>query len=353
MRMTRVLASMAVVAWTALSAMPPVIAAEGPSPRTNVSAADQAPLATATAAVLYDQTDSPGGDAIASQDFEPTQDSQDSQAADDFTIPEGQSWTINGVDVGGVYFPACSVPAGSATAVNVFFYADSAGTPGALLASRMGLAPTGGPSFTLSFPNVTFVPGTYWLSVQAVQDCSTSGQWFWADRSVQSGNPSKWQNPGDGFATGCTTWQTSTSCATAGPDLLFRLNGDVYGCKGFYATGVGQRSPSRTAYNLVRGTSANDRVVGTNAPDVLMGLSGNDKLIGLGAGDLLCGGSGNDKIKGGGGGDVLLGQGGNDKLIGQGGKDFHVGGPGRDTCKGGPGNDGGKGCEIIRDPGDA
>ena len=53
------------------------------------------------------------------------------------------------------------------------------------------------------------------------------GEWGWETRNIQSGKPSAWENPGDGFQTGCTTWNTTNSCIGfgEGPDYLFALFG--------------------------------------------------------------------------------------------------------------------------------
>jgi hypothetical protein len=58
---------------------------------------------SAGAVVLYDQTDSPGESNAVSQDFEASQNALDSTAADDFTVPSGESWEIDGADVLGDY----------------------------------------------------------------------------------------------------------------------------------------------------------------------------------------------------------------------------------------------------------
>ena len=70
-------------------------------------------------------------------------------------------------------------------------------------------------------------PGKYWLSVQANEDFSTAGQWAWTDRTITSTLPAKWQNPGNGFGTGCITWKLRMICIgdTAAGDQVFRLSG--------------------------------------------------------------------------------------------------------------------------------
>ena len=89
--------------------------------------------------VLYDQYDNDPGTGTVSQDFETSLDAYDSQTADDFVVPSGQTWTINEVDVKGVYFNG----PGPAASFNVYIYQNSGSLPGAVVYSATGLAYTG------------------------------------------------------------------------------------------------------------------------------------------------------------------------------------------------------------------
>ncbi len=182
------------------------------------------------AVVLYDQTDNAGINSITSQDFEASLDAYDNQAADDFVVPTGDgSWTIAEVYVPGIYYNG----AGPAPAVNVFFYQNASGLPGAQVYSALGLVPADSAgTFTIALPTPAVLPaGTYWVSVQAVMDYSVGGQWMWTERTVQSNSPSAWRNPGGGFGVGCTTWGARLGTCGVGtdPDLLFRLSGAIGG----------------------------------------------------------------------------------------------------------------------------
>src|SRR5437868_8923165 len=53
--------------------------------------------------ILYSQFDNPGTNSTLSQNFETALDAYDSQLADDFIVA-GASWTVNEVDVAGLYF---------------------------------------------------------------------------------------------------------------------------------------------------------------------------------------------------------------------------------------------------------
>jgi hypothetical protein len=80
---------------------------------------------------------------------------------------------------------------------------------------------------TLTEP-VTLPEGHYWLSVQARQDITQAGFWLWHNRTVQANSGAAWQNPGNGFGTGCVIWIRKTACALLGqiaPDQVFRLIG--------------------------------------------------------------------------------------------------------------------------------
>lgn len=182
-------------------------------------------VAPAQAAVtLYDQLNNATG-YTTSQDFEPAIDAYDSFLADDFVVPGG-GWTITGVDVEGQYFSGSSGPVAS---FNVFFYANSGTLPGALVTSVTGVTYTHvGQVFSLNVGSVALPAGTYWVSVQARMDFTPAGQWGWTNRTVTSNNPAAWQNPGNGFSTGCSSWVPRASSCNVGsdaPDQAFRLIG--------------------------------------------------------------------------------------------------------------------------------
>jgi hypothetical protein len=46
--------------------------------------------------------------------------------------------------------------------------------------------------------------GTYWLGFVVDMASIVGDQWGWETRTVQSGNPAVWQNPGNGWNSGCT-----------------------------------------------------------------------------------------------------------------------------------------------------
>ena len=148
---------------------------------------------------MYDQYNNAASPASNSQNFETAYDAYDDFLADDFVVPAGQLWMIDLAEVKGQYY---SGP-GPATSMNVFFYSNAITLPGTLLAARTNLSYTANLSSTdfvipLS-PTVVLGPGAYWMSVQATQNFSPTGQWGWTDRTVTTTHPAAWQNPGGGF----------------------------------------------------------------------------------------------------------------------------------------------------------
>jgi len=176
------------------------------------------------AALLYSQNDNDSGNGITSQNFEASFDAFDGQGADDFTVPGGVRWGVKTVVVTGVYYNG----PGPAASETVSFYRDAGGLPGALISSQTLTGVDTGGSFNMTLPAfVRLRPGTYWVSVQANMDFTPNGQWGWETRTVMSGNGAAWQNPGNGFGTGCTSWANLLACIPTGggPDLMFALYG--------------------------------------------------------------------------------------------------------------------------------
>jgi hypothetical protein len=226
MKKTALLAAAAVVALSAGSAM--AAGAKHPAMSTKGLAHTQAkPFhKVGPMDVLYDQNSNDSGIGIVSQNFESSFDQYDAQAADDFKVPHGSKWHVSEVDVSGVYFNG----SGPAVSENVTFYHKGAhGLPGDLYKEFDGLAGTdnGFGSFTIALPQaVRFHSGTWWVSVQVNMDFAAGGEWGWENRIDVIGKPAAWVNAGDGFATGCTTYQHETSCIADGQgDHMFTLQG--------------------------------------------------------------------------------------------------------------------------------
>jgi hypothetical protein len=176
-------------------------------------------------AALYNQNNQDQGVGIVSQNFESTYDAYDSQAADDFVVPHGQVWVIKAVIVTGVYFNG----SGPAASENVTVYKDNGGTPGAVVAAVTKVGTDTGGSFAIKTGQIALTQGHYWLSVQANMDFGVGGEWGWETRLAQRRIASQWVNPGDGFASGCTSYYTTTVCIPSGegPDFMFKLKGTI------------------------------------------------------------------------------------------------------------------------------
>jgi hypothetical protein len=182
--------------------------------------------------VMWSQLDDPSGAATADQAFEATYAAYDSAGADDFYLLEQRcrgdvaGIEIQRLDTSG----ALQITGSQAIFVDVAFYADAGGEPGA-------------PAFDCQFPARTdftmnstgdisieldcFIStGTYWVSQQVRMDFLTAGQHGWGTRNESVDNPAVWRNPDDGFGTGCVDWEPANAvCGQTGSDMLFALYG--------------------------------------------------------------------------------------------------------------------------------
>ncbi|HEV3473741.1 MAG TPA: Ig-like domain-containing protein, partial [Actinomycetota bacterium] len=205
--------------------------------------------ARAQTTVLHDQYNNSAQTTTNSQNYDTVSDTYDNEAADDFEVPAGATWTIATVEVAGQYHSPNDRP----SSVNVRIYRDATGLPGTSVEEWPNLQPTGGfgsPNFSnFSIPLPDAPPlgaGRYWISVQVNL---VSGQhWFWRNRSATTLNPAAWRNPGGAWETPCENWgQRAATCAPSGdlaatdPDQVFRLLG---------ASGGNQTGGPSTARNI-------------------------------------------------------------------------------------------------------
>jgi len=175
---------------------------------------------------LYDQTGNPSGTGVPSQNFEDEFDIYDDMLADDFAVSEGTRWKLSEIDIEGTYFDGT----GPAHSLNIAIYRNKHGLPGELVAKydEIQYADDQFGSFVVRLPEaLKLKPGRYWMSVQANQDFSVEGEWGWLTATIQIDKPAVFQNPGDGFSTGCVTWAPMRSCISdfEEGDLLFALRG--------------------------------------------------------------------------------------------------------------------------------
>ncbi len=174
--------------------------------------------------ILWDQSSGGTNIGVNSQDFEAANDDQDSVGADDFVVPADTRWVVESLDVFGNY----SGP-GPAESVDVTFHADQATFPGTALCEYSALTPTDDLEgiFLIDLPAPCDLDaGTYWVSVQSNQNSQTNGFWAFELVSAQTGNGGAWQNPLDGWGTGCTSWDRVADCWNSSfPDFRFRIEG--------------------------------------------------------------------------------------------------------------------------------
>lgn len=202
---------------------------------------------------LVDQTAATygAGDDITSQNFEPANDNFDTWAADDFTVPAGETWKLTKVAAFGVSI--------APTTFNVVFYQNNAGLPGTVIATYNGITIAASVNPVLTLPStLTLTAGTYWVSIQA--DMSTaSGQWFWREFGTTAiGAEHAWQNPGGGFGTSCSSWNTINTCiANHKKNLAFQVIGSIqYTCT-FAVTVTDSQNPTITCpANMTANTAA-------------------------------------------------------------------------------------------------
>lgn len=183
------------------------------------------PVRASRLTTLYDQTGHDSAIAIVSQNFEDDFDVYDAAVADDFTVPDGRKWKLKEIDVPGTYFDGT----GPARSLNIAIFKNKGDLPGKLVAEydAIEIFSDGQGSFVVRLPKwLKLKPGRYWISVQANMDFSGGGEWGWETASIMVDNPAQFQNPGDGFATGCTTWMPVATCVPNGEgDMLFALRG--------------------------------------------------------------------------------------------------------------------------------
>jgi hypothetical protein len=219
--------TMCAIAWLLCGAIGLAQAMEGP-PVLGLPAPEGPATPTGTD-VLYAQFEGMVSTAVISQDFPVASNVLDAQAADDFSVPFGESWQINAID-------AAYARGGDGTyagvGIHVFFFENGVGgQPGSLVATALSQAYTSGfdsgmetVSIVLASP-VTLPAGSYWLSLQA--DEPYGGYWYWRGYRPQVGQGAMWRNPLDGYSSGCTTWTDLGGCfdTELDPDLQFRLRG--------------------------------------------------------------------------------------------------------------------------------
>jgi hypothetical protein len=164
----------------------------------------------------------PGSQTLYDQNMDPSGIATLSQAADNFSIPEGHTWIIKEVDVTGVYFDG----SGPADSENVSFYKDRHGQPGDLVVNCADQNGTGDGlgSFSIVLSkacNAKLKGGrTYWVSVTANMDFG-NGEWGWELTSDTHATRSALWHP----TRTCAAARAPGNCAEYVGELMFALKG--------------------------------------------------------------------------------------------------------------------------------
>jgi hypothetical protein len=193
---------------------------------------------TKSGPVLFDQISDPSEGFMASHHFTVTEKSKTCAAADDFDVPQGESWDVYSVGILGSYW---SDEPGGGDTLNLYITADDNGIPGdtivALFAhtdfykeeEMVGNFVT--TYFDINLTEVTtFTEGKYWVSCQMYSDQTVTGQWGWSDHNYDVsiyGEEWHWINPKNGWEMGATNWTPAS--VVVGPWLLWELAFAIYG----------------------------------------------------------------------------------------------------------------------------
>ena len=222
MNKTVLLAATAVLALTAGSAM------AGSSPTMGVRAAGHAVAPFKKPKTLYSQNSNYASLSIVSQNFSSTYShTYDAAGADDFLVPAGKIWKITGVDAPGLYFNG----SGPAQSENITFYKDSKGKPGKTVGKTqtVNCTDSAGSFSCVVKAKLDNSLGTkkarYWISVVANLNYSPGGEWGWTQIAADKNDPGKWENPGGGFGTSCSSWTNTSTCipTSTSNDFAFDL----------------------------------------------------------------------------------------------------------------------------------
>lgn len=196
-------------------------------------------VSSGISAVLLDQTDDFDGRFIAFRTL--TAPEQDATSADDFTVPEGEIWTIEDIFISGSYLEIPSPhPEGTPTcdSADVGIWSNIGTLPGDALFFYAGVVPTSDSDgdLSLDIDDTVLAAGTYWLSIQCAGNLDIGNgirgfYWRRNDNALPNtfGNMAVSINPGGGLGFPDTSWvrlqDTSEPPPSLGYDFSFILNG--------------------------------------------------------------------------------------------------------------------------------
>jgi hypothetical protein len=185
--------------------------------------------------VLYNQLDPVGFNYMNSQMYTNAGDANRTCiAADDFIVPEGETWNVRYIDVVGAYFMFTGT---NIDALNVRVYENNNNLPGDELFSflnytnyneRLIDAVGNVYKYEIMLPEaIDLSSGHYWISVQAVSDFTVTDQWGWFTYSGATiENEFVWKNPLDGSGFGYIDWTAASMLIWSDFNLAFALYGE-------------------------------------------------------------------------------------------------------------------------------
>ena len=186
------------------------------------------------AAVLHTQPPV-GANAIACQNFEAAFNGYDTDCADDFDIPAGDTWDIGRVEIGGLFWNGGFMVEGA----DVWFVGDAAGAPdypGNILCEYIDVPNENGNFVPMLDLNLfahggacSLTTGHYWMVMHVNMAFGPNGQWGWFE-STGFFFESHWRNANGSFGI-CPTWNPRvTVCAVgANADHAYTLHDDATG----------------------------------------------------------------------------------------------------------------------------
>ncbi|WP_430908768.1 T9SS type A sorting domain-containing protein [Maribacter sp. 2-571] len=147
------------------------------------------------------------------------------QSADDFTVPEGNTWTIKSIIANGGANGSPGI-----TDATVIVYQNNNGVPGEEVYNSGSITPTSDPNnynLMLDLPEeVALESGSYWLSVYTNLPFNGGDQWFWNTQSTVAGAEGTFKDAADLFGTGAIDWTPqSVVFGKESEDQVFQIFG--------------------------------------------------------------------------------------------------------------------------------
>ncbi len=196
--------------------------------------------------IVYDQSaDEQYGGYIVSQFFTDTASADlSSEAADDFEVPAGETWTVGSFGVWGTWWQDSG---GNPEKIDIYIYEDNDGQPAdnpidfyveeTDFYSEEWFETEGSYEYlhgyyNFTFPTpISFTEGHYWISFQVHDSYDKVGQFGWDDVTKTNWEAWHWRNPGGGFFNGSfPDWAPSNAVTPFASflDLRFALYAEAW-----------------------------------------------------------------------------------------------------------------------------